>query len=368
MKLTVAVKLMPTVEQASLLRETLEQANATCNTISAVAWDHQVFGQFKLHGLTYHDVRQTTGLTAQVVVRAIAKVVDAYKIDKKTRRTFRPSGAFAFDDRILRWQDGAVSIWTVGKRQTIPFVCDDRTRAMLATRQGESDLVVRGGKWFLFATVNVEEPPIGDPVDFLGVDLGISNLAATSDGEVASGAQINGLRIRHERLRQRLQAKGTLGARRRLKKRSRKQRRFQSHTNHRIAKHLVAVAQGTGRGIALENLTGIRDRVSARKRQRSRHGNWGFAQLRQFITYKAALAGVPIALVDPRNTSRTCPACGSIDKANRVSQSCFSCQSCGHSGPADLVAAENIRRAAVNRPYCPDANTLLVAPGQSSRL
>jgi hypothetical protein len=184
MKLTVAVKLMPTAEQASLLRETLEQANAACATISAVAWDHQVFGQFKLHGLTYHDVRQTTGLTAQVVVRAIAKVVDAYKIDKKTRRTFRPYGAFAFDDRILRWQDGAVSIWTVGKRQTIPFVCGDRTRDMLATRQGESDLVVRGGKWFLFATVNVEVPPSGDPVDFLGVDLGIGNHAATSDGEL----------------------------------------------------------------------------------------------------------------------------------------------------------------------------------------
>jgi putative transposase len=357
MKLTVAVKLLPTPEQAALLRETLERANAACNTISAVAWERQVFGQFKLHGLVYHDLRTATGLTAQVVVRAIAKVVDAYKLDKCVTRTFRPHGAFPFDDRILRWQDGKVSVWTVGKRQTIPFVCDERTRGLLVTRQGESDLVFRDGMFFLSPTVNVEEPPVGDPIDFLGVDLGIVNLAATSDGETFAGAPLNGLRVRHERLRRRLQMKQTSSATRLLRKRRRKQARFQKDTNHRIAKHLVAVAQGTGRGIALEDLTGIRDRVSARKRERSRHGNWGFAHLRHCIAYKAALSGVVVVLVDPHSTSQTCPVCGWIDKANRVSQRLFSCQSCAFSDVADLVAAENISRAAVKRP---DAGTSLV--------
>ena len=244
-----------------------------------------------------------------------------------------------------------MSIWTAVGRQLIPFVCGEHARALLATRQGESDLFVRDGQWFLAFTANVEEPPVEMPDNFLGVDLGIVNLAVSSDGETFSGAVLNGLRVRHERLRKRLQAKGTQGARRRLRKRSRKQRRFQKHVNHTISKALVAVAQGTGGGIALEDLTGIRGRVSAKKRQRSRHGNWGFAHLRQCLAYKAALAGVPVVVVDPRNTSRTCPVCGCADKANRVSQSLFSCQACGHSGLADLVAAENIRRVAVNQPY-----------------
>ena len=69
------------------------------------------------------------------------------------------------------------------------------------------------------------------------------------------------------------------------------------------------------------------------------------------MTYKAKCAGVPVCLVDPRNTSRTCPACGHVDKANRPSQAKFSCVICGFAGLADHIAAVNIgRRAAVNPP------------------
>jgi transposase len=63
-------------------------------------------------------------------------------------------------------------------------------------------------------------------------------------------------------------------------------------------------------------------------------------------------------LVDPRNTSRRCPACGHIDKANRPNQSTFCCVSCGCAGHADTIAAENIRvlgRAAVMQPHVSEA-------------
>jgi transposase len=69
------------------------------------------------------------------------------------------------------------------------------------------------------------------------------------------------------------------------------------------------------------------------------------------VTYKAKCAGIPVFLVDPRNTSRTCPACGHVDKANRPNQSSFSCVICGFAGLADHIAAVNIgRRAVVNLP------------------
>ncbi len=99
--------------------------------------------------------------------------------------------------------------------------------------------------------------------------------------------------------------------------------------------------------MALENLQGIRSRVTVRKAQRRQHHSWSFFDLRQKITYKAELQGVPLVLVDPRNTSRTCPMCGCVDKRNRPSQSVFSCIRCGFSGLADAIAAENIRRAAL---------------------
>jgi transposase len=71
------------------------------------------------------------------------------------------------------------------------------------------------------------------------------------------------------------------------------------------------------------------------------------------------VAGVPVLLVDPRDTSRRCSMCGHVEKRNRVSQSLFRCRSCGHGENADLNAARNIRwRAEVNQPIvvCPDGN------------
>ncbi|MBC8077348.1 MAG: transposase, partial [Chloroflexales bacterium] len=89
--------MLPTAEPAAALRSTLERANAACDHISRVAWDTQTFGKFALQKLCYADVRAQFGLSAQLTVRALAKVGDAYKLDKKTLRMFRPLAAIAYD-------------------------------------------------------------------------------------------------------------------------------------------------------------------------------------------------------------------------------------------------------------------------------
>lgn len=379
MKLTAKIKLLPTPEQADALKRTLERCNAACDYLSARAWETRTFRQYDLHKLAYYDTRQRFDLSAQMTVRCIAKVTDAYKLDRQTRRTFKLHGSIAYDDRVLSWKmdQQTVSIWSVANRLTIPFVCGARQLALLQTRQGETDLVYIRGEFYLYAACNVEEPPPEEVDDVLGVDLGIVNIATDSDGAVFSGSQINNVRHRHRRLRAKLQRKGTRAARRRLRKLSGKERRFARDVNHQISKRLVAKAEGTHRGIALENLSGIRERVTVRRRQRATLHSWSFYDLRAKIAYKAALAGVPVILVDPRNTSRTCPACGRVDKRNRPDQGTFSCVACGFAGSADHIAAVNIRsRGVVNRPNVSDAapsNPSLatagaVAPGTSSRL
>jgi putative transposase len=116
MKLTAAVKLLPTPEQRQLLYQTLERANDACNFISEQAWAAQVFGRVPVHHLTYTGARATFSLTAQMAVRCIGKVVDAYKLDKKRKRLFKKVGAVPYDSRILnfRLQEQTVSIWVLG--------------------------------------------------------------------------------------------------------------------------------------------------------------------------------------------------------------------------------------------------------------
>lgn len=376
MRLTARIKLLPSPEQADVLRQTLERANDACGYISDVAWQSGTFRQFPLHKLTYYDVKERFGLSAQMVVRAVSRVADSYKIDRKARRGFAKWGAFPYDDRILSYNidKRTVSIWTLDGRQTIPFVAGPRDLELLHTRRGESDLCYVRGKWYLLPVCEVDTPEPIDVEGYLGVDLGITNIAVDSDGEFFSGAHVRGLRRRHNRIRARLQSRGTKSSRRRLKALSGKERRFATDVNHRISKQLVNKAERTGRGLALEDLSGIRGRVRARKPQRRELHSWSFYQLRAFVEYKAALSGVPLVLVDPRNTSRTCPVCGCIDKANRPNQDVFSCVSCGFAGRADHIAATNIgRRAVVNRPYVSDIAPLMpshatagaVAPGTS---
>ncbi len=138
MNLTVNLKLKPTRTQRQALLATLERANAACDAISAVAWHHQTFGQYALHTLVYHDIKARFDLTAQMVVRCIAKVADAYKLDRKTQRRFRPRGGIAYDSRILRFlAEDAVNLWTTAGRQAMPFVCGAHLRRFLPFRQGE---------------------------------------------------------------------------------------------------------------------------------------------------------------------------------------------------------------------------------------
>jgi IS605 OrfB family transposase len=281
-------------------------------------------------------------------------VTDSYKLDRQTRRTFNPHGSIAYDDRILKWyvDRQTVSIWTTQGRLTIPFLAGQRQLDLLKHQRGESDLVFVDGVFYLFATCEKETPEPVDVEGVLGVDLGIVNIATTNDGESYAGNQVNNVRYRHRRLRKKLQAKQTKSAKRRLKKLSGKEARFAAHTNHIISKRIVEKAKDTNRAIAVEKLTGIRDRVTVRKPQRDHLHSWSFFQLKGFIGYKAQLAGVPLIEVDPRNTSRECAACGHISKANRKSQGSFLCVSCGFAANADHNAAVNIgRRGAVSRPH-----------------
>jgi IS605 OrfB family transposase len=274
--------------------------------------------------------------------------------------TFRPDAAQPYDDRCLSWRltDRTVTIWTTrGRSGPISFQCSPaQYQTLVDHRRGESDLIHRDGMWFPHATVDIPEPEPAQPHGFLGVDLGIVNIATDSDGICHSGKQLNRVRHRARRLRTKLQTKNTRSAKRLLKKRARREARFAADTNHSIAKRIVTEAKRTGRGIALEDLKGIRDRVRLRKPQRVTLHNWAFHQLAQFILYKAIMLGVVVVHVDPAYTSQQCSECGHVDRRNRPNQHTFHCRSCGFAEHADRNAARNIAArgetgwAAVMRP------------------
>lgn len=319
MKLTLKIKLLPTAEQTDLLLETIKETNTVCNAISDVAWSKKVFNNFKLHHEVYHVYKTTFKLSSQMLIRSVAKVADAYKLDKKTKRTFRPLGSIAYDARIMTYKpNNIVSLWCIGGRQKINFVCHNP--AYLPYIKGEADLVYKKGKFYLFQTVDIPEEDIDDVEEFIGVDFGLTDIISTSDNTKHSADWINQYREKRQKVRSSIQRKETKGAKRLLKRLSGKERTTATILNHTISKFLVQSAKEQGKGIAIEDLTNIRFTSKRRnKKFRTKLGRWNFGQLRSFLEYKSLLNGVQLVVVEPAYTSQTCSCCKHIGKrTNKV--------------------------------------------------
>ena len=348
MKLTLQIKLLPDEPQTKSLLETLKTANAACNEISNTLWENKEFNQYRLHGMVYKKIRAVYNLSAQMTVRCIGKVVDSYKLDRKKKRFFKPLGSIAYDCRILSYKPDSVSIWSIDGRLRIPFVCHNPK--YIPYIKGEADLVTKKGKWYLFQTVEVPEDDIKDVEDFIGVDFGIVHIATLSTGEKMSGKELENYRIKRQKVRSSIQSKCTKGAKKLLKRLSGKERKTASIVNHTVAKRIVETAKQEGKGIALEDLKGIRKRGNGKgKKFRTRVGRWNFFQLRSFIEYKAKLQGVKVLSVNPAYTSQMCNSCFRIGSRNGES---FKCTACGYAEHADINAARNIHKwgCFVNRP------------------
>jgi putative transposase len=359
-------------EQA--LQGTQLHFNAAASWIASVCWDERITNANTAHHRVYGETRTRFGLGAQLAVCARAKAMEAIKAVKtqeKQRRghqrkertppkpatcpQFGPRGSVRYDARTYRLMAlDRVSLSTVSGRVTCRLLSGKRQHEMLVDPQweiGGADLVWRRGVYYLHVTQSKEAPSITETPDAIGVDLGIVNVATDSTGERFSGARVREVRNRYVKRRAALQRVGTRSAKRRLKQMSGREQRFMRDVNHTISTALVKKAVVSRKALALEDLTGIRDRTMVRREDRYERHSWAFYQLRMYIAYKAAWAGVQVRFVDPASTSQTCSQCGHCERANRRSQASFQCRQCGCCLNADINAATNISLAEpVKRP------------------
>lgn len=354
MKLTLQLQLLPDPDQTKSLLETMERFNEAANWVAERLFERKLANRITAQQLFYHEIRAKFKLSAQATILSIHRAVEAYKRDKTIRPEFKPHSAITYDPVILSFKGlDRVSIWTLNGRVIVPMLMGKYQKERFNKHKGQSDLYLRqDGKWFLLVQIDVPDNTPYEVKEFIGVDLGIVNLAVDSTGEIFSGQKVEDVRQKHHQTRRRLQQRGTKGAKKRLKRLSGKEARFRRHTNHVISKKLVAKAKDTQQGLALEDLKGIRNRTEKRlrKQQRARHSSWAFSQLRTFIEYKAQLAGVPVVIVNPAYSSQTCPRCGYCGKRNRKSQSEFECLQCGLAENADFIGAINLASWAVTNP------------------
>jgi len=349
---TAECKLAPTSEQIVEIEDTLKVFADACIWINNNV-DAGIRGRVRIHHLTYKEVRAKFGLSANLVVTAITRVAGNRKTAYESHSTVKEfkSTSVSYDARIFQYRekDETVSLTLLRSRQRIKLVLGDRQREMLKGKKPTSAaLCKRGREYYINIQVKSDTPELIQTNKALGVDLGITDIAMTSEGQSFGGETVKRIKDHYQSVRRHVQSnvsKGTRSTRRRgrqfLQRLSGKESRYQKQINHEISKAIVARALEIQALVALEDLTGIREGVNkkAGRNQRKKVNGWAFYQLREFLTYKALAAGIPLVLVDPAYTSKTCHKCGK--PGVRYGKS-FKCPHCGWSGDADFNGANNI--------------------------
>lgn len=197
MKQTIAVKLEPSPQQANALRLTMEAFNRGCDYVAGVAFQKRLANKIAIQPFVYGTLRSDFGLSSQMAIRCIAKAVEAYKRDKSIQPTFGPHGAMVYDHHIMSFRDlSHVSLLTLTGRELLPLRYGAYQEARLDRVKGQADLILRDGVFYLYLTVEMLTPPPIEPVDVLGVDLGIVQLAVDSDGQAHTGEGVKQCRRR----------------------------------------------------------------------------------------------------------------------------------------------------------------------------
>ncbi|NJM76175.1 MAG: IS200/IS605 family element transposase accessory protein TnpB [Acaryochloridaceae cyanobacterium RU_4_10] len=346
--LTVVCKLQPSVEQVAMIEATLKAFADGCNFANE-AVKPTVTNKARIQAEIYEQLRGRFELSANLAVRACARVGAARKAakqHKKPVREFKPTSV-DYDARIFafREKDCTVSLTLIGGREHIPLMLANYQIGKLKGRKPTAAVLAkrRDGSYYINIQVSDEAP---DPIkvdNVIGVDFGRTDIAVTSEGEKFSGKQITQVRDRFSRVRASLQSKGTKGAKRVLKRLSGREQKFQRWVNHNISRRIIERAKEQNAAVAIEDLTGIRNRTNKQPRtktERRRSNSWAFYQLRWMLEYKGIQAGIPVVKVNPAYTSQTCHQCLHIGLRSGKR---FKCGHCGWHGDADLNGSLMVR-------------------------
>lgn len=220
----------------------------------------------------------------------------------------------------------------------------------------------RAGRWYACFTCEVPEPErLPETGKAVGIDVGLSALLTTSNGEkVEHPAFYRAGQRKLRRLQRKLARtkRGSQNRRKILRAVQRQQERVANQRRdflHKLSTDLVRRYDC----IALEDLR-VRNMVRNRHLSKSILDS-GWSTFRQHLTYKAESAGREIAFVDPAYTSKCCAQCGAVFQDFDLSTRWVTC-ACGLSLDRDHNAALNIlRRAGWDTPV-PDNVVPLPAP------
>jgi putative transposase len=214
------------------------------------------------------------------------------------------------------------------------------------------------GKWFVSIQTEREVPdPVPEATSAVGLDMGIARFATLSDGTFH--APLGSFKKHEQRLAryQRAMSRKVKFSQNWKKAKARIQKIHARIGNARrdylhkcsttiSKKHAMVCIEDLRVRNMSRSASGTKDAPGRNVRAKSGLNkailDQGWFEFRRQLEYKLAWNGGWLIAVPPRNTSRTCPACGHVSAENRQTQARFCCVECGFEENADVVGAINI--------------------------
>jgi len=192
------------------------------------------------------------------------------------------------------------------------------------------------GDWWLCLPGRVAVEESVAPLEKVGIDLGLKDIAVTSEGErCEKGRFYRGIEHKIAQAQRR-------GHKRQAKRLHRRAANRRKDGLHKFSRQIVNQYQK----IVVGDVSS-RQMVKTRMAKSVLDAGWGM--LKAQLQYKGQQAGRSVQVVSERNTSRTCSSCGSLSGPQgvnglRVRQ--WMCSQCGDWHDRDVNAARNILRRA----------------------
>jgi len=361
MQIVIQIKILPSKPEAELIDDTLTGYVAMVNNVVS-----DFVALNKLVPKTSAHIKRDipSALKAQAIQDA-RSVFKKYAKDSKTAIRFNEKNPLKkqktvkvpvlkrpvaiWNNQNFSMEDETISfpLWINGKvkKTSIKTIITDRHRVLLQNKLGTLRISKKRGKYIAQIAVDVARE-ISSGTSVMGIDLGlkIPAVAVTDTDKVKFFGNGRENKYKKRMARAKRKALGQAKKIKTLRKLDDKEQRWMKDKDHKVSREIVNFAkQNNVKVIQMEELSGIRQTArTSRKNAKNLH-TWSFYRLAQFIEYKANLAGIDVVYVNPKNTSQTCPVCGTRNHANDRKYKC----SCGFKTHRDILGATNIITAPV---------------------
>jgi IS605 OrfB family transposase len=358
MKLTVKCKLISdTKTKINAIDKTVKQYNNITHIyFKVLCKEHLGWSKKKLMAKLEKEnqiMKYYNGFPSALRQSARDKAIEAYKSWVKTRgRKPKMKSSVRLDKRthtLIKTDNKEypyfVSITTQGGRVRFPLGIGKQRMKYFEDencKNKSAEIVKVDGEFFINIVFEVPVKEIEKTNEFLGVDLGLTNIATITSAGNRETKFFSGLAYK-KRLTQLREQYRTAETRKSKRLIGRKIHRLNNNIAHKVSKKIVSNAiENKASAIAFEELKQLKPKKKKMKKKTNfRLSMWMRRRIQEYTAYKAGLNSVPVVTVDPKHTSQRCPRCNHTERKNRKGI-LFSCKHCSYTNNADRIGSINI--------------------------